>query len=42
MVQILKPRDEKRLELPYDRISITLHSRETGESGKGEAFIKRR
>lgn len=42
MVQILKPRDDRRSALKYDRISITLHSKETGESGKGEAFIKRR
>jgi hypothetical protein len=42
MVQILKPRDDRQSALKYDRIAITLHSTETGESGKGEAFIKRR
>lgn len=42
VVQILKPKDDKRSALKYDRISITLHSTETGESGKGETFIKRR
>jgi hypothetical protein len=41
-VQIKKPKDDKRVELIYDRISITLHSKETGETGKGETFIKRR
>jgi len=42
IVQIRKPEDDARSELNYDRISITLHSKETGESGKGEAFIKKR
>jgi hypothetical protein len=42
LVQILKPKDDRRLELKYDTISITLHSAETGESGKGETFVKRR
>jgi hypothetical protein len=42
LVQILKPKNDKQLVLKYDRISITLHSKETGESGKGEAFVKRR
>jgi hypothetical protein len=41
MVQILKPKDDRQSALKYDRISITLHSAETGESGKGETFIKR-
>lgn len=41
-VQIKKPKDNMRSALKYDRISITLHSRETGESGMGETFIKRR
>ncbi len=42
MAQIRKPKDGKRSEPGYDRISITLHSAETGESGMGEAFVKRR
>lgn len=41
-VQIKKPKDGKLPAPGYDRISITLHSKETGESGKGETFIKRR
>ncbi len=41
-VQILKPKDGMRSEPGYDRISITLHSKETGESGMGETFVKRR
>lgn len=41
-VQILKPANYKeQLELKYDRISITLHSLETGEIGMGETFVKR-
>jgi len=40
-VQILKPKNNKNLELKYDLIPITLHSKETGEIGKGETFIKR-
>ena len=38
-VQVLKPEDNKNSE--YDLISITLHSKETDETGKGEAFIKK-
>jgi hypothetical protein len=41
-VQIKKPKDGKLSVPGYDRISITLHSQETGEIGKGETFIKRR
>ncbi len=41
-VQILKPKNDAQSALKYDRIAITLHSTETGESGKGETFIKRR
>lgn len=41
LVQVLKPKDLNELELQYDRISITLHSSETGEIGKGKAFVKR-
>ena len=41
-VQVLKPANcNEPLELEYDRISITLHSTETGEIGKGEIFIKK-
>lgn len=41
-VQILKPKNQIAPKTAYDQITIVLHSRETGESGKGEAFIKRR
>ena len=41
-VQIRKPEHGGRAELKYDRIAITLHSAETGESGMGETFVKRR
>ncbi|MEI8047905.1 MAG: carboxypeptidase-like regulatory domain-containing protein [Bacteroidota bacterium] len=41
-VQVLKATNYKeQLDLKYDRISITLRSSETGETGKGETFIKR-
>jgi hypothetical protein len=40
-VQVLKPEHAARPELKYDRISITLRSTETGESGKGETFVER-
>lgn len=40
-VQILKPENNKNMKLEYDLISITLDSKETGETGKGEAFVKR-
>lgn len=40
VVQIKKPENTKDLQTEYDLISITLHSEETGESGKGEAYVK--
>jgi hypothetical protein len=40
-VQVLKPNDNIQLDLKYDKISITLRFLETGETGKGEAFVKR-
>lgn len=41
-VQILKPdNNEKDKEQKYDMISITLKSKQTGEIGKGEAFVKK-
>lgn len=40
-VQVLKPHNNINFELKYDLISVSLHSKETGETGKGEAFIKR-
>ncbi len=39
LVQIMKPKNGARSIPGYDRISITLHSKETGESGMGEAFV---
>jgi len=40
-VQVLKPKQNNGLKSEYDLISITLNSVETGEIGKGEAFVKR-
>jgi len=40
-VQIRKPKEDNGLELKYDRITITLNSKETGEIGKGETFVRR-
>lgn len=40
LIQILKPK-EKDTEKLYDKITIILHSKETGDKGKGEYFIKR-
>lgn len=42
VVQVLKPKDNDKLKQAYDKISITLHSLETGETGKSEAFVKRK
>lgn len=41
IVQILKPKSSESKHSEYDFISITLHSKETGESGKAEAFVKK-
>lgn len=47
LIQVLKPTQQvSRTNNPktvkgYDKISITLHSNETNEKGKGEYFIKR-
>jgi len=47
LIQILKPKENKEItnksELVdgYDKITITLHSKETNEIGKGEYFVKR-
>jgi len=47
LIQILKPKYNKsqiktsEMAEGYDKISITLHSKETNEMGKGEYFIKR-
>ena len=40
-VQVLKPEQDDSTLPGYDLVSVTLHSNETGESGKGEAFVKR-
>lgn len=40
-VQVLKPENNRNLKSAYDLISVTLHSKETGETGKGETFIKK-
>ena len=47
LIQILKPKHDQSLikttEMAegFDKISITLHSKETNEMGKGEYFVKR-
>ena len=47
LIQILKPKYDssniKKSEMAtgFDKISITLHSKETNEKGKGEYFVKR-
>ena len=41
-VQVLKPENSNlQPELKYDQVTVTLHCAETGEWGKGEAFVKR-
>lgn len=40
-VQILKPEKSKNTDSEYDFISVTLNSKETNETGKGEAFVRR-
>jgi hypothetical protein len=41
LIQIKKPMNSEKLDLDYDKISIVLHSKETGEYGLGECFVKR-
>lgn len=42
-VQVLKPdKYENNNESGYDLVSITLNSKQTGETGKGETFIKKK
>ena len=40
-IQIMKPEDAMKTEQEYDKISIILDSKETGDTGKGECFVKR-
>ncbi|GET25659.1 hypothetical protein NT017_19880 [Prolixibacter sp. NT017] len=40
-VQVLKPKQNNEALSGYDLISVTLNSAETGEIGKGEAFVRR-
>ncbi len=40
IVQIEKPKQDEPNNMDYDKITIILKSSETGEMGKGEAFIK--
>lgn len=42
IVQIKKPVNSKSQLSGYDFISITLNSKETGELGKGEAYVRKR
>lgn len=43
-VQVIKPNDknENNIGAEYDLVSITLNSKQTGEIGKGETFIKKK
>jgi hypothetical protein len=41
IVQVLKPKNKRNIDSEYDFISVTLHSKETNEAGKGEAFVKK-
>jgi len=41
VVQVLKPTEGDQPGMEYDRVSVTLCSSETGESGKSEAFVKK-
>jgi hypothetical protein len=42
VVQVIKPKDNENLKQEYDKVSITLHSRETDEIGKSDSFVKRK
>ncbi|MDP4240741.1 MAG: carboxypeptidase-like regulatory domain-containing protein [Bacteroidota bacterium] len=42
LVQFLKPKVETSTLEKYDKISITLHSKETNETGKGEVFVQKK
>jgi hypothetical protein len=41
IVQVLKPKNPLGIDAEYDFISVTLHSKETKEIGKGEVFVKK-
>lgn len=41
IVQVKKPEGWKDFDSEYDIVSVTLHSKETNEIGKAEAFVKR-
>lgn len=41
LLQVRKPKSTKNTNAEYDFISVRLHSKETNEMGKGEAFVKR-
>lgn len=40
-IQIMKPEDAMKMIQEYDKISIILDSKETGDTGKGECFVKK-
>ncbi|PKP34549.1 MAG: hypothetical protein CVT98_10725 [Bacteroidetes bacterium HGW-Bacteroidetes-15] len=42
VAQVKKPEDTKVILNNYDKISIVLKSKETGESGKGEYFLEKK
>lgn len=41
IVQILKPKEIQKQDVEYDKITIVLNSKETGDIGKSDCFIKR-
>lgn len=41
VVQVKKPQQVAEMKVKYDKITILLNSKETGEIGKGEYFIKK-
>jgi hypothetical protein len=42
LIQVLKPKELTATPEEFDKISIILHSAETNEIGKGEAFVQTR
>ena len=41
-IQIKKPKSDVQMPNAYDKITIILHSKETGEYGKGEYFLEKK
>ena len=42
LIQVKKPKEESHMNNQYDKITIILHSKETGEYGKGEYFYEKK